>query len=166
MPPLPRISIIAALDERGVIGRNNRLPWHLPADLAHFRRLTLGHSLIMGRRTWESLPGLLPERKHIVLSRNPDYRAEGAVVIPSPQAALERVRGEEEVFVIGGAQVFQTLLPRADRLYLSFVGTRIADGDAFFPPFQPEDWRLIHREERPKDKKNPFPLIFVTLDRR
>ena len=120
----------------------------------------------MGRRTWESLPGLLPERKHIVLSRKLDYRAEGAVVVPSPQAALDLVRGEGEVFVIGGAKLFQALLPRADRLYLSFVGTRIADGDAFFPTWHLEDWRLIHREERPADEKNPFSLVFVTLDRR
>jgi len=175
----PRIALIAALAENRAIGRANRLPWHLPADLARFKRLTLDKPIIMGRRTWESLPGLLPRRVHIVVSRDPDYGAPGCRLAASPEAALDLAQGlveratadagagEEvpEVMVIGGEALYRALLPKADRLYLTLVATTIADGDAFFPAWDPADWRERERLTRPRDEANPFDLTFLTLDR-
>ena len=162
---LPRVALIAALARNHVIGRANRLPWHLPADLAHFKRRTLDKTLIMGRRTWESLPGLLPRRRHIVVTRDPDYQAPGCLLAPTPEAALMLAVGEEEVMVIGGEALYRALLPRAGRLYLTLVETWIEDGDAFFPPWAAAEWREIEREERPRDEANPFNLSFVSLER-
>jgi dihydrofolate reductase len=161
----PRVALIAALAQNRVIGRANQLPWHLPADLAHFKRLTLDKTLIMGRRTWESLPGLLPRRRHIIVTRTPNYQAAGCLVAPSPEAALELAEGVEEVMVIGGETIFRILLPKAQRLYLTLVETRIADGDAFFPHWNPAEWWEVEREERPKDDANSFNLSFVRLER-
>ena len=162
---LPRVALIAALARNQVIGRANRLPWHLPADLAHFKRLTLDKTLIMGRRTWESLPGLLPRRRHIVVTRDPDYQAPGFLLAPTPEAALALAEGEPEVLVIGGETLYRALLPRAGRLYLTLVETRIEDGDAFFPPWRATEWREIEREDRARDEANPFNLSFVSLER-
>ncbi len=160
-----RVALIAALAQNRVIGRSNRLPWHLPADLAHFKRRTLDKTLIMGRRTWESLPGLLPRRRHIVVTRTPDYQAPGCLLAPTPEAALAMAEGEQEVMVIGGEAIFRALLPRAGRLYLTLVDTRIEDGDAFFPLWAPADWREVEREDRAMDEANPFNLSFVSLER-
>lgn len=162
---LPRVALIAALAENRVIGRANQLPWHLPADLAHFKRRTLDKTIIMGRRTWESLPGLLPRRRHIVVTRNPGYQAPGCLLAPTPEAALAIARGEQEIMVIGGEALYRALLPRAGRLYLTLVDTRIEDGDAFFPPWAAAEWREIEREEWAKDEANPFNLSFVSLER-
>ncbi len=162
---LPRVALIAALSQNYVIGRANRLPWHLPADLAHFKRNTLDKTLIMGRRTWESLPGLLPRRRHIVVTRDLDYQAPGCLLTPTPEAALALAGGEEEVMVIGGEALYRALLPRAGRLYLTLVETWIEDGDAFFPPWVAAEWREIEREERSRDEANPFNLSFVSLER-
>lgn len=160
----PCISLIAAMAEDRVIGRQNRLPWHLPADLAHFKRLTLGKPIVMGRRTWESLPGLLPGRAHIVVSRDPAYRAEGAVVVPSPEAAIAAAAGVEELMVVGGETLYRALLPLAGRLYLTLIDARI-EGDAYFPEWDPAAWRETERETRLRDRRNPYDLCFVTLER-
>jgi dihydrofolate reductase len=160
----PRVSLIAALAENRCIGVRNRLPWHLPADLAHFKRLTLHKPIIMGRRTWESLPGLLPHRTHIVISRDPDFRAPGAILSPSPAAAIAAAGDVDEVMVVGGAEVFRRLLPSAQRMYLTLVHAQIP-GDAFFPPWEPEAWREIERERRPADSRNAYDLSFLTLER-
>jgi dihydrofolate reductase len=162
---LPRVALIAALARNQVIGRANQLPWHLPADLAHFKRRTLDKTLIMGRRTWESLPGLLPRRRHIVVTRNPDYLAPGCRLAPTPEAALALAVGEPEVMVIGGEALYRALLPRAERLYLTLVDTWIEDGEAFFPPWSATEWREIAREDRAGDEANPFNLSFVSLER-
>jgi dihydrofolate reductase len=163
--PVPLIALIAALAENRVIGRGNRLPWHLPADLAHFKRITLDKPILMGRRTWESLPGPLPRRRHIVITANPDYRAPGCELASSPAAGLALVRGEPEVLVIGGETLYRALLPRAGRLYLTLVATRIEDGDAFFPPWEPAEWVENRRETRARDERNPYDLTFLRLDR-
>ncbi|MFZ1538558.1 MAG: dihydrofolate reductase [Chromatiaceae bacterium] len=160
-----RVALIAALAQNRVIGRGNQLPWHLPADLAHFKRRTLDKTLIMGRRTWESLPGLLPRRRHIVVTRNPDYQASGCLLASTPEEALAMAGGEQEVMVIGGEAIFRALLPRAGRLYLTLVDTRIEDGDAFFPLWAPAEWQEFEREDRAKDEANPFNLSFVSLER-
>jgi dihydrofolate reductase len=159
----PLVSIVAAMAENGVIGHKNRLPWHLPADLAHFKRLTLDKPIVMGRRTWESLPSLLPRRTHIVVTRNPDYRAPGCLVVASPEAALAAVDAPE-VMVVGGARLYATMLPRASRMYLTLVAARV-EGDVFFPLWHRACWREMSREERLRDERNRYDLTFVTLER-
>ena len=162
--PLPNLSLIAAVADNGVIGRGNRLPWHLPADLAHFKRLTLGKPILMGRRTWESLPGLLPHRTHVVISRNPDYRVEGGFVVGSLAEAIETFGDAEELMVVGGGQLYAQALPLASRLYLTEVHCE-PEGDAFFPPFDRSRWREVDRQEGQVDERNPIPHSFVTLQR-
>jgi dihydrofolate reductase len=135
------LSMIAALDERGGIGFKNRMPWHLPGDLARFRKLTMGHTLILGRKTYQSIGKPLPGREMIVLSRDPEYRLEGCAVVHSLEDALQRAqsRGENEAFVIGGAEIYRLALPLADRMYLSRLHIT-SQADAFFPQFDPEEW--------------------------
>jgi len=161
----PIVSIIAAIAENGVIGRGNRLPWHLSADLAHFKRLTLDKPIVMGRRTWESLPGLLPRRRHIVVTRDAGYRAEGCMVVGTPEAALAAVSDAPEVMVIGGAALYRAMMPMARRMYLTLVGTRVEDGDVFFPRWEPSCWRELERAERPRDDANLYAMRFVVLER-
>ncbi len=160
----PLISLIAAVAENRAIGIDNRMPWHLPADLRHFKALTVGKPIIMGRRTWESLPGLLPDRPHIVVTRKPDYRAEGCRVVHSVDAALAAAGDAPEVMVVGGAELYSALLPRADRLYLTQVETTVA-GDAFFPDYDPAQWRVTAQERHAADARNPFAYRFLTLER-
>ncbi|MBU0499007.1 MAG: dihydrofolate reductase [Gammaproteobacteria bacterium] len=164
MSKKPLISLIAAMAENRVIGRDNRLPWHLPADLQHFKKLTLGKPIIMGRKTWESLPGLLPERKHIVLSRNRRYRAEGAALAQDLENAVEAAGKVAEICVVGGAAIYKLALPLADRIYLTLVHARV-DGDAFFPALDEGQWRLSLREDHPANGKNPFPYSFLYYER-
>jgi len=159
----PRLAIVAALARNGVIGRGNRLPWHLPEDLRHFKRLTLGRPIVMGRRTFESLPGLLPDRTHVVVTRDPVYSAPGAVVVHSLQEAIA-TGGGDEVLVVGGAELYAQALPLASRLYLTLVDAEV-QGDAHFPPVDWGEWREIAREEHGSDAKHAFPFAFVTLER-
>lgn len=163
MRELPRITLIAAVARNGVIGRDNALPWHLPADLAHFKRATLGKPMIMGRRTWESLPGLLPHRSHIVVTHDRAYRAEGALVAHSLDEAIA-LAGGAEVTVIGGAQLYAQALPLADRLLLTRVDVE-AEGDVRFPVLDPREWRELDREDHAADARNPHPYSFVTYAR-
>ena len=159
-----RIALIAALAANGVIGRDNGLPWRLPADLAHFKALTLGKPVLMGRRTWESIGRPLPGRINIVLTRDPGYRAEGARVVHSPEQALEVAAGSEELMVIGGEQLYRQMLDRADRLYLTEVKADV-EGDAHFPGFDRRHWRELSRESHPRDARNEYDYDFVTLAR-
>jgi dihydrofolate reductase len=159
----PLVSIVAAMAENRVIGHQNRLPWQLPADLAHFKRLPLDKPIVMGRRTWESLPGLLPRRTHIVVTRDPEYRAPGCLVVASPETALAAADASE-VMVVGGARLYAAMLPRASRMYLTLVAARV-EGDAFFPRWHHACWREMSREERPRDERNRYDLTFVTLER-
>jgi dihydrofolate reductase len=159
-----RLALIAALDRNGLIGRDNALPWHLPADLQHFKRTTLGKPILMGRKTWESLGRPLPGRHNIVLTRDPGYRVEGATVVTSLDAALAAAGDADEVMVIGGAALYATLLPRADRLYLTRIDAAFA-GDAWFPEIALDEWREVARETHAPDERNPYPYTFVTLER-
>ncbi|MCU7960438.1 MAG: dihydrofolate reductase [gamma proteobacterium symbiont of Bathyaustriella thionipta] len=156
-----QLSIIAAMAENRVIGRDNRLPWHLPADLQHFKQLTLGKPMIMGRKTWESLPGLLPGRPHIVVTRNADYVAAGAQLAASLQQALQlaQTHAANECMIIGGANCYAQALPMADRLYLTIVHGEIA-GDRCFPEFE-KHWQQTHCERFPADEKNKFSYSFT-----
>ena len=147
-----------------VIGLDNKLPWHLPADLRHFKEVTLGKPIIMGRRTWESLPGLLPERRHIVITRQQDYVAEGAETAASLDAAIALAGDVDEVMIVGGANLYAQALPIADRLYVTLVDAEV-DGDAIFPDFDMDAWRVIDESSAPADGKNRYNLRFLTLER-
>jgi len=160
----PLVSIVAAMSENRVIGYRNRLPWHLPADLAHFKGLTLKKPIVMGRRTWESLPGLLPQRPHIVVTRNRSYRAQGCILAGSPAEAIAAVGSAPELMVVGGAGIYRDMLPLARRMYLTLV-TMTLEGDAFFPDWDRTRWREISRRERRHNEHNRYDLAFVTLER-
>jgi dihydrofolate reductase len=161
---MPRISLIAAVARNGVIGRGNALPWHLPADLAHFKRLTLDKPILMGRRTFESLPGRLPKRTHIVVSSDPRFQPEGVAVARTPEAGIALAAAVPELMVIGGASMYRACLPLASRLYLTWVEAEIP-GDVCFPPFDARQWREQSCRAHPADARNPLALRFVTLER-
>ena len=147
-----------------VIGHDNKLPWHLPADLHHFKELTLGKPIIMGRKTWESLPGLLPGRRHIVVTRQQDYVAQGAETASDLESAIALAGDVDEVMIVGGATLYAEALPMADRLYMTLVDADI-DGDAHFPDFDLDAWQVIAESSVPVDEKNRYDLRFLTLDR-
>jgi len=141
----PRVYLLAALAANGIIGAGGKLPWHLPEDLKHFKRLTLGHPVIMGRRTWESLKGALPHRDNIVVTRTPGYEAPGAAVASSLGAALALCAGEPVAFVIGGTRLFEEALPLAAGMVLTEI-RRDYEGDARFPDWDRSQWRESQRE--------------------
>ena len=162
-----RISIIVAVAENGVIGRDNDLPWHLPADLKRFKRLTMGHHLLMGRRTFESIGRALPGRQMIVISRGRPELPSGVGLAPSLEGALAKARaaGEDEVFIAGGAQIYRLALPLAERLYLTRIH-REFPGEIIFPEFDETAWRIVEREDHLEEEANPVPHSFLVLDRR
>jgi dihydrofolate reductase len=157
-------SLIVARARNGAIGLANAMPWHLPADLAHFKRTTLGCPVIMGRRTWESLGRALPGRANIVVSRTPGYRAEGAQVVGSLAEAWQAAGAAPEAFVIGGARLYAEAMPGADRIYLTDVVGEV-EGDTFFPAPAPGEWRETVLGEHPADGRNRFALRFLLLER-
>jgi dihydrofolate reductase len=159
----PRVTIIAAIAANGVIGRDNRIPWHLPEDLKHFKALTMGHPMIMGRKTWESLPGRLPGRPHIVVTRNPGYRAEGAIVVTSLAAALEAAGAGDEAFVIGGAELYAQALKIAGQMKITEIAKDFA-GDTRFPEYEHPLWLESARETHQAEAG--FDYAFVTYQRR
>jgi dihydrofolate reductase len=161
----PRLEIVVAAARNGVIGRGNALPWHLPADLAHFKRITLGHPVLMGRRTFESIGRALPGRHNIVLSRDPSFRPAGASVVRSLEEAWAAAAGEASLMVIGGADLFRACLPSAAVLHLTEVDAEIA-GDVHFPPWARDEWQEVAREAHPADARHRYPYSFVTLTRR
>lgn len=161
------ISLIAAMSENRVIGRDGGLPWHLPADLGWFKATTLGHHMIMGRRTFESNPGVLPGRTSIVVTRNPGYAApEGVLVAPGLEAALAiaRAAGETETFLTGGHAIYRDGLPRADRLYLTTVHAEV-EGDTLFPEFDREAWTLVDAVEHAADDRHAYAFTMGTYER-
>jgi dihydrofolate reductase len=160
-----RISLIAAVARNGVIGRDGRIPWHIPGDLPRFKRITMGHPVIMGRRTWQSLGRPLPGRRNIVVSRTPGYKAEGAEVFRSLDEAFAACAGAAEVFVIGGTEVYREALARADRLLLTEIDADI-EGDATFPAFDRAAWRETAREPHAAGTGTLFPYAYVTYERR
>lgn len=159
-----RVSLIAAVAENGVIGRNNALPWRLPADLRRFRRITMGHPIVMGRRSYEAIGRPLPGRTNIVVTRRSDYTAPGCTVVHSLDEALARAAGAPETFVIGGAQLYAEALPRAHRLYLTRVHAEIP-GDTLFPPVDWSPWREIEREHHEADPEHAHAYTFITFER-
>jgi dihydrofolate reductase len=164
---MKKISLIAAMAANRVIGRHNRLPWHLPADLKRFKRLTLGHTLIMGRKTFESIGRPLPGRSTVVVTRQTDYAPPGVQVAHSVQEALSLAE-VEEVFIAGGAELFAETLPLADRLHLTLI-EKDFEGDTFFPDFDPAEWRLVEEERHEPDETDaevPYGYTFQIHDRR
>ena len=159
-----RVSIIAAMAHNRVIGIHNRLPWRLPADLKYFRRTTLGHTVIMGRKNYEAIGRPLPQRLNIVLSSDPGYHAPGCRVALSLAAALAAAGDDPEVFIIGGAQVYAQALPLAARMYLTLIDAEFA-GDTWFPEYDEREWREIARTEHVPDADNPYRFSFLTLQR-
>ncbi|WP_434430128.1 type 3 dihydrofolate reductase [Aeromonas veronii] len=162
-----KISMIAAMAHDRVIGKDNQMPWHLPADLAHFKRVTLGKPVLMGRKTFESIGRPLPGRHNLVISRNPDYQAEGIEVVGSVEAALALLAGSsvEELMVIGGGHLYAEMLLSADCLYLTRIDLAV-EGDTRFPAFDDGQWQRIECESHPADEKNPHPYSFETWQRR
>lgn len=162
------LSIIVAVSENGVIGRDGGLPWHLSADLQRFKQLTMGHSIVMGRRTWESIGRALPGRTTIVVSRQPGYHVpvEGIRVANSLDFALQiaAANGEKEAFVIGGGQLYSEALPRANRMYLTRVHAEV-DGDTQFPAFDLGQWRLVSTEPHAADANNDNSFSFEVYER-
>ena len=157
----PGVYLVAAVAENGVIGANGKLPWHLPEDLRHFKRVTLGHPVIMGRKTWDSIGRPLPNRLNIVVSRRTDFRAAGASVAASMADALASA-GSGPVFVIGGTEVFRASLPHATGLIVTRIH-RDYEGDTYFPEFNAADWKETRREEHVS--ANGIPFAFVWYER-
>jgi dihydrofolate reductase len=161
-----RVSIIAAIAENGVIGRGGKLPWHLADDLKRFKQLTMGHTVVMGRKTWESIGRPLPGRRIVVVSRQRDYLPEGVAVVAGIDDALTIAEsaGDDEVFIAGGAEIYRLALPRADRLYLTRVHADVA-GDARFPEVDWTRWKRVESENQSADANNDFSFTFETYSR-
>ncbi|WP_417348449.1 type 3 dihydrofolate reductase [Ferrimonas sp.] len=159
-----RLSMIACMAFDRVIGKENQMPWHLPADLKHFKAVTMGKPVVMGRRTFDSIGRPLPGRHNVVISRNPAYQPEGVTRVASIDEALALLDHEEEVMIIGGGQLYASLLPKADRLYLTLAQLQV-EGDTRFPDYQQLQWRELERQIRPADEANACELHFVTLER-
>ena len=159
------ISIIAAADEKGAIGFKGNIPWHLPADFKRFKELTMGHPVIVGQKTFESIGKPLPGRTNIVVSNIPDYQADGCLVAHSFEDAIRLAGNADEVFVIGGGQIYRLAMPAAQTIYLTRVhGT--FEGDVFFPEIDEKEWSVANSEFRAKDEKNPIDITYLTYKRR
>jgi dihydrofolate reductase len=159
-----KVSLICAASQNGVIGRDNRLPWHLPADLAHFKRLTTGHYILMGRKTYQSIDKPLPKRVNIVITRQADFQADGCLVAHSLQEALDACPVDDEVFIIGGAEIYRQVLPVVNKIYLTHIRQDF-EGDTFLFEIDSLVWQEVFREDFVPDQKNQYPYSFITLER-
>ena len=159
------ISLVVAASKNNVIGRNGGLPWHLPDDLRHFKRLTTGKPVVMGRRTFESIGRPLPDRRNIVMTRDANYAAEGCDVVTSVDDALDAAHGAEEAMVIGGGQVYRDFLPRADRIYLTRVQADV-EGDTFFFDIDQTCWQPVSSKHHDADAKHAYAFDLMVFDRR
>jgi|SRR6185312_5599311 len=157
------ISAIVAISENRAIGKNNQLLWHLPGDLKHFKEITSGHTIIMGRKTFDSVGKPLPNRRNIVVTRQP-ITIPGCEVASSIGAALELCKGEGEVFIGGGAEIYKTAMHLTNRIYLTIVH-KTFDADTFFPEINMNEWTEISRDDHRADEKNPIPYSFIMLER-
>lgn len=160
MSSKPRLCLIAAIARNGVIGKHNALPWRLSADLKHFRALTMGHPIIMGRRNWESIGRPLPGRENIVITRDRHYAAPGCRVVHSLDEAIAACSGHEQAFIIGGAEIYAQALPLVSVLYLTEVDAEV-EGDVHFPPFDRSRFKEISREHHEADDAHPYAFDFV-----
>jgi dihydrofolate reductase len=160
------ISIIAAVAKNRAIGFKNQIPWHLQTDLQRFKKLTAGHPVIMGQKTFVSLGSKpLPNRRNIILSSHSDFSAPNCVVVQNLSSAMQQCNHETEIFIIGGGRVYQAALPFADKMYLTWVDAS-PKADVFFPEFNPEDWNIISRQEFPADDQNDYPSTYTVYERK
>lgn len=158
-------TLIWAMDRNGLIGRENGMPWRIPRDFAFFKERTMGKTMLMGRKTWESLGSRpLPGRKSIVLTRDPDYRAEGAEIAASPEEALKLAANADELMVIGGAEIYRLTLPLADRLVVTKIDHEF-EGDTHFPEIDWNEWREVSSTDGIRDEDNPYDYRFVVYER-
>jgi len=160
------VSLIVAVSSNGLIGRDGGLPWYLPADLKHFKRTTMGHHLIIGRRTWEEVGKPLPGRTMVVVTRSRSFTPEGAQVVRSVEQALEMAAGDDEPFIGGGSQIYRIALARdlVDRIYLTRIHAEV-EGDTFFPEINLDEWELVSEEHHEADEKNEFDYSFLVYAR-
>jgi dihydrofolate reductase len=160
------ITIIAAVAKNNAIGKDNKLLWHLPEDLKRFKKITTGHTIIMGRKTFESLPKVLPDRHHIVITRNKSFKVEDnrVTVVNSIEDLLDLLKKSEEYFVIGGAEVYKQLLPYVEKIYLTSIDKEF-NADVFFPDINYKAWSVVEKAEYQKNDKNSLPYRFITLKR-
>jgi dihydrofolate reductase len=163
----PIISAIAARSENGVIGHHNQIPWHLPVDLKHFKTITTGHPVIMGRKTFESIGKPLPNRTNIILTRNTAFNAPGCMIVNSTEQAILQASSThtDEMFIMGGADIYQLFMPKIQKLYLTLVHHTFA-GDTFFPSLDPNQWVEIEKRTYPADPNNPYNYSFVIWERK
>ena len=161
---MTNLSLIVAMDQNRLIGDNNALPWHLPADLAFFKRTTMGKPILMGRKTYESIGRPLPGRRNIVISRNPEFQAAGCELVSGLDDALALTVSAEEIMLIGGASLYLQALPRITRMYITRIHHEFT-GDTWFPEFDEKDWKVESREDFTADQSNPYPYSFVRLVR-
>jgi dihydrofolate reductase len=157
------ISIIAAVADNNVIGGNNKLLWHLSADLKRFKQLTLGHPVIMGRKTFESIGKPLPGRENVVITRNPDFKAEGITIVRSLDEVLKKFSGQD-VFIIGGAEIYAQSMSLADKIFLTRI-YHLFEGDSFFPAIDERIWKVKREEMHEPDEKNPYRYAFIDYER-
>ena len=161
------VSLIVAVSSNGIIGRDGDLRWHLPADLKHFKRSTMGHHLIIGRRTWEEVGKPLPGRTMVVVTRSRRFFPEGVLVVRSVEQALELAAEDDQPFIGGGSQIYRIALARdlVDRIYLTRIHAEV-EGDTFFPDFDLDEWELISEEHFEADEKNEYPYSFLVYERK
>ncbi len=161
------ISTIVAVAKNNVIGKDNDIPWYLPADLKYFKKVTTGHHIVMGRKCYESIGRPLPKRTNVIVTRNPFFIATGCLVTHNVAEAVQlaEANGEEEVFIIGGGQIYEIALPHVDRIYLTEVDLEV-EGDIFFPEINPKEWTLIEETEHQSDEKNEYDYTFKILERK
>lgn len=164
---MKHISIIVAVAKNNAIGKDNKLLWHLSEDLKRFKKLTTGHTIVMGKNTWYSLPKRpLPKRTHIVLTDVPGEKIEGCIMAYSIEDAISKMNPEDENFIIGGASIYKQFLPHADKLYITWVHKEF-EADTFFPALDENDWKIISKEEFPvPDEKNPYPYTYIIYRRK
>lgn len=154
------VSLIVAASQNDVIGRDGDMPWRLSADLQRFKKLTMGHVIVMGRKTYESIGRLLPGRQTVIVTRQAGYAVEGAVIASNVAAALQTPSAAGEIFVVGGGEIYAQAIDLADQIYMTRVQTTITDGDTFFPPLAPDNWRQVEATEFAPDEKNDYPTTF------
>lgn len=158
------ISAVVAMSDNRAIGKDNQLLWHLPRDLQHFKKITLGKPILMGRKTFQSIGRPLPGRQNIILTQDKEFIAEGCVIVNSIQGALDSIKNQEEVCVIGGADIYRQMLPILNRIYLTIVHHEFA-ADAYFPELDSDEWKEIERVECEADEKNMYACSFILLEK-
>lgn len=156
------ITLIAAVAENNALGKDNQMIWHLPDDFKRFKQLTSGHYIIMGRKTFDSLPGMLPNRTHVIITRQKDYKQEGCIIVNSLEEALNACPQDEQVFIIGGGEIFKDSMAIVDKIELTYIYGISPEADAFFPEIDKDKWKLVEEVHHPKDEKHKFEFAFQT----